>query len=513
LYSGLTAIATTVTTAFNTAVKMNPVGLIISLLTTAATAFFLFKNKAAEATVEQRKFNEVIEEGNRLLGQNKTLEERAAIAKNLSKQQLEGLQTDLETQLKTEDDFHAKLLANLKTTLDSDEKLRLLNEQRKQSNLTQVQKISLDAQANARQKELAMELENENNANQKRIQNLKKHLGNVSTELKNRPATTITPGGTPDTGTPGKSTSPFETEAPETEAPLEIPAWYIQQSEAEALRLAEKKASEEEWTAFLKKQVEEQIDILDEGLKKDEENFEIEKQLTEARKQLKSEYINAIGQVAGALSSMFKEGSAAQIAALAIEKGAAIAQIIFQTAIANAKAVAASPLTAGQPWVAINTVSAVASIASIVATTISSFKDKKNNNTPGYAEGKYPLTTGMHGDKPHMALFNEVPGQPEMVVDGLTTRKLHLNYPEIIRAIYTVRDGRTPQYAEGKYPATHSGSPAENKTGIASGISPEDAKALTTAIQEFMRWKPAMSVELFEKKQMQFQKIKDDNKL
>ena len=73
---------------------------------------------------------------------------------------------------------------------------------------------------------------------------------------------------------------------------------------------------------------------------------------------------------------MFKEGSTAQIAALVVEKSAAIAQIIFNTGIANAKAVAASPLTFGQPWVTINTVSAGASIAAIAATTISSFKDK-----------------------------------------------------------------------------------------------------------------------------------------
>jgi TP901 family phage tail tape measure protein len=143
-----------------------------------------------------------------------------------------------------------------------------------------------------------------------------------------------------------------------------------------------------------------------------------------------------------------------------------------------------------------------------------------NKLIPKFAEGKYPdmefagiPETGMYGSRPQLGIFNEVPGQPEMVVDGITTRRIQLNYPEIMKAIRSVRDGRTPQYAEGKYPAAPSGSPAENKTGIASGISPEDAKALTTAIQEFMRWRPAMSVELFEKKQMQFNQIKDDNKL
>ena len=232
-----------------------------------------------------------------------------------------------------------------------------------------------------------------------------------------------------------------------------ISNFAIEQAQKEAAILAEKKASEEEWNTFLKKMADERMDITQKELLKDQEKLEFEEQITNARKELQSEYINAIGQVAGALASMFKEGSTAQIAALAVEKAAAIAQIIFQTAVANAKAVAISPLTAGQPWVTINTVSAAASIAGIVATTISSFKDKKNNDKPGYAEGKYPkLQTGMYGDQPHMAIFNEVPGFPEMVIDGLTTRRLQFNYPEIMDAIYRVRDGRQPAYATGKYP-------------------------------------------------------------
>ena len=166
-----------------------------------------------------------------------------------------------------------------------------------------------------------------------------------------------------------------------------ISKFAIDNAQKEAEILAEKKASEEEWTAFMKKQVEERMDASQQELEKEKQNLEFDKELTEARKQLKGEYMNAIGQVAGALSSMFKEGSAAQIAALAIEKGAAIAQIIFQTAVANAKATAVSPLTLGQPWVTINTISAAASIASIIGTTISQFKDKKNNGIPGFATG------------------------------------------------------------------------------------------------------------------------------
>jgi hypothetical protein len=66
----------------------------------------------------------------------------------------------------------------------------------------------------------------------------------------------------------------------------------------------------------------------------------------------------------------FKNAKKLAIAAITIEKAAAIGQIVANTGIANAKAVAASPLTFGQPWVAINTVSAALAIASTIAAGI-----------------------------------------------------------------------------------------------------------------------------------------------
>jgi hypothetical protein len=51
-----------------------------------------------------------------------------------------------------------------------------------------------------------------------------------------------------------------------------------------------------------------------------------------------------------------------------------------------------------------------------------------------------------------------------MVVDGITTRDLRLNYPEIIEAIYAVRDGITPRFARGKYP--------DNLTAVERSVSP-----------------------------------------
>ncbi|WP_372775666.1 phage tail tape measure protein [Mangrovibacterium sp.] len=187
IYNSVTTLATTITKGFNTAIKANPVGLIISLLTTAATAFYLFSQKADDAKKSQKRFNDEIERGNELLGQSKTLEERASIVKNLSKEQLENLKNDLQAQVKEEENFHATLLQKAKKAVDEDAELKRIAELRKQKNLTEIQKINLTAQANARAIAITRELEDENKTNQQRLVNLKKHLTNVDTELKKRP--------------------------------------------------------------------------------------------------------------------------------------------------------------------------------------------------------------------------------------------------------------------------------------------------------------------------------------
>jgi hypothetical protein len=61
--------------------------------------------------------------------------------------------------------------------------------------------------------------------------------------------------------------------------------------------------------------------------------------------------------------------------ALIIERAAAIAQIVANTGIANAKAVATSPITFGQPWVTINTIAAGVSIAGIIASAVKGIND------------------------------------------------------------------------------------------------------------------------------------------
>jgi TP901 family phage tail tape measure protein len=472
VYNSLTSAATLITKGFNTAVKTNPIGLLISLLTTVATGFILFSSKAGEAKKAQSEFNDVVRQGNDLLTGSKTLAERAAIAKNLSKEQLSSLQSDIAAQIKQEEDFHATLLQKQKKLLDEDAELNRINELRKQKDITAIQKVTLASKANARAIEITRELQDENKGNQQRLANLKKTLAEVNNELKRRPVDK------PEGGTTGNSTSAngktdkfSEYLAPAEEEPLELESWMTKEAEAEAQRLAEKKASEEEWTAFLKRQIDErtqaQLDALEE-----------EKQIDEARLALKTATASAIGELAGMLSAMAKEGSAAQIALLAVEKAAAIASIIINTLAANQKAKLTMGPVAGQLWAITNSITAAASIATIVGTTISNFKDKKNNDKPGFYGGGF---TG-YG--------------PETEVAGLVHRK------EYVINASTYQNPAVQPYIQRIREVQEGGNATTQPTAITTTADPE-LKALIAAnlqmMEELKRKKLVVYTELIKK--------------
>lgn len=97
----------------------------------------------------------------------------------------------------------------------------------------------------------------------------------------------------------------------------------------------------------------------------------------EARAQIEQAKFGILAQFGGLLAELAGENKELQIAAVVAQQAAAIGQIISATGIANAKAVAASPLTVGQPWVTINTISAGISIASAVASAVKSIAQIK----------------------------------------------------------------------------------------------------------------------------------------
>lgn len=92
----------------------------------------------------------------------------------------------------------------------------------------------------------------------------------------------------------------------------------------------------------------------------------------ENKRDIQLAQIDLVGQFGGLLQQIAGKNKKVAIAGIVIEQAAAIAKIIANTAIANAKSVAAFPITGGMPWVAINTISAGLSIASTIASAAKS---------------------------------------------------------------------------------------------------------------------------------------------
>ena len=138
------------------------------------------------------------------------------------------------------------------------------------------------------------------------------------------------------------------------------------------------------------------------------------------------------------------------------ERTQAIFSTTVSTAVAVAKAWELGPIL-GPILAALAAAMGVVQIATIKAAQ--------------YATGKYPvigeddgrryeanyvgnrIQTGVY-DQPTLGLFSEK--EPEMVVDGNTTRKLILNYPRVYRSIIDISRGRVPQFAGGRYPTDSS---------------------------------------------------------
>lgn len=99
-----------------------------------------------------------------------------------------------------------------------------------------------------------------------------------------------------------------------------------------------------------------------------------EKAAAQAKQEINMAYLQLFEQFGNTLSQLAGKNKALAIAGIIISQAASIGQIVANTGIANAKAVAASPLTFGAPWVLINTISAGLSIASTIAGAVKSIQ-------------------------------------------------------------------------------------------------------------------------------------------
>jgi len=117
-----------------------------------------------------------------------------------------------------------------------------------------------------------------------------------------------------------------------------------------------------------------------------------------AREEIQLKYLDIVDQAGQFISAIAGENKKLQIAGLVIEKAAAIGKIVASTAASNAVAVASSPLTAGQPWVGINTASAALGIATTIATTAKSIAEINSSGTEAGGGKEQPAKSSSYAD-------------------------------------------------------------------------------------------------------------------
>lgn len=145
-------------------------------------------------------------------------------------------------------------------------------------------------------------------------------------------------------------------------------------TEQETIELQNLELTEFQKTEIRKKYSDARREISDQEIATEMAAMQAKHEINMAYLGLFQQFGNLLGQIAG-------KNKALAIAGIVISQAASIGQIIANTAIANAKSVAASPLTLGQPWVTINTISAGLSIASTIAAAAKSIQ--QINSQPG----------------------------------------------------------------------------------------------------------------------------------
>lgn len=100
-----------------------------------------------------------------------------------------------------------------------------------------------------------------------------------------------------------------------------------------------------------------------------QKEIEIAQAEADAKNAIQNAVLDNVSGGIGILKQLGEKNKAIQKAAIIAENAAGIARIIINTKAANAKAIATSPTTFGQPWVTINTISGALGVAgSLLAT-------------------------------------------------------------------------------------------------------------------------------------------------
>nr|MBI1231425.1 hypothetical protein [Cytophagales bacterium] len=107
-YKNGVTLATVVQKAFNVAVKSNPLGLIVTLLASAAAAFASYQLGSEESTESQQDFNAALTETQELLQEATKAETMVKILDKLDKRQVDAFKQNVEKQIEANKDLLAK---------------------------------------------------------------------------------------------------------------------------------------------------------------------------------------------------------------------------------------------------------------------------------------------------------------------------------------------------------------------------------------------------------------------
>ncbi|MGV8094516.1 MAG: hypothetical protein AB2L24_21895 [Mangrovibacterium sp.] len=114
--------------------------------------------------------------------------------------------------------------------------------------------------------------------------------------------------------------------------------------------------------------------------------YQLKSDQIDAEYALTEKRIGAAQQYVSMLSSVVDEESGLGKALFLFNQALAIGEVWVNIAKANAKAIAASPLTLGQPWVTANTIMGGVQTALIAAQTVAKFTKKKGKKEGGYTD-------------------------------------------------------------------------------------------------------------------------------
>jgi hypothetical protein len=169
---------------------------------------------------------------------------------------------------------------------------------------------------------------------------------------------------------------------------IQLDAINLKRDEEEQKKLDEAQIKEHERIAknneTRKAEYDKKIEAEKQQTAKEKEESDKRIAIAQAERDAKISAFESIGNSLNILSDLVgkntEAGKGFAIASLIVEQAMAIAKIVANTQVANAKSIAASPLTAGQPFVAINTISAGLSIASSISAVVKGIRAIRGAN-------------------------------------------------------------------------------------------------------------------------------------